>query len=120
MAEHGTPKSYGLGCRCDLCKAANAKRNAAFRRDKANEAKDPNDPRHGTYTFYRNHKCRCAPCKAAQGVKVVAEYQERMARPIDPNDSRHGTMTLYNAHGCRCVPCVDAGKDYRRNRGKAS
>lgn len=51
------------GCRCAECKEANTRRVVARRRQREQEAKDPNDRRHGTMSFYINAGCRCDKCK---------------------------------------------------------
>jgi len=62
---HGALAGYRQGCRCRACRDAwNAwSREARYRR----QAKiTPDDPRHGTASFYRNHACHCDRCLAAQ------------------------------------------------------
>lgn len=58
FAPHGTAKRYRQECRCDECRAANTKYNAALR--ETGEA-----PNHGTESGYRNYGCRCVPCSEA-------------------------------------------------------
>lgn len=67
-APHGTAgryKSKKYGCRCDACKAAMSAENEARKTDRKKKTEDPNDPRHGTRSFYTNYGCRCERCTAA-------------------------------------------------------
>ena len=64
------------GCRCAECTEAHRIRLAKRQAERAAEAKDPNDPRHGNDSFYINHGCRCEPCKKAHSEKC-AEYQQK-------------------------------------------
>ena len=61
---HGTLNAYSNhGCRCDRCKAANAKYKADMRAARRS-APTPRDV-HGTDAGYREYGCRCKRCKAA-------------------------------------------------------
>jgi hypothetical protein len=65
--EHGVTRYDDYGCRCDVCRAANAERHLfgrswrAVARPEANLGLD-----HGTRSTYVNHGCRCEPCVEAQ------------------------------------------------------
>lgn len=59
---HGDPGKYNAGCRCGICRKAQAKRMveaAADRKTRLHEAP------HGTPSAYVNWGCRCDPCKKA-------------------------------------------------------
>ena len=63
MNHGGDGTAYSnYGCRCDECTEANRVRTARRRNERRAEAKDPDDPRHGMYSFYANHGCRCDKC----------------------------------------------------------
>lgn len=66
-ARHGTRARAVITsrrCRCAECRAVRA-RIVATQRERRRGRITPDDPRHGTPSFYRNHGCRCAPCTAA-------------------------------------------------------
>lgn len=111
--EHGTYRRYNNGCRCRQCREANNNRHRDLRAELAERAKDPDDPRHGQASFYRNHGCRCAKCKEAHSKDLTMHHQKRVAN-IDPDDPRHGKSSFYFGHGCRCAPCKKAGANYQR------
>ena len=112
----GTTTAYIRGCRCEDCTTANRERQVKIRADYASRPKDPNDPRHGTPAFYRNHSCRCELCSAAHSEACTKAYQRRLAQPIDPNDPRHGKHSFYSAYGCRCEPCRAASSLSKRRK----
>lgn len=58
---HGTRSRYTAGCHCVVCVEAN-RIYCADRRAKRKAAITPDDPRHGTVTYYVNHGCRCLAC----------------------------------------------------------
>ena len=63
-SRHGLYSSYqNHGCRCDLCRAANAEHKL---RRRIERSLPPDDPRHGKETTYLNYACRCDPCTAAK------------------------------------------------------
>lgn len=77
-AVHGSQTMYQRhGCRCDECRAGNARRNAAMRRDRALRlAQDPTLAPHGSVSTYNNWDCRCDECRAVWS----ALMRERAAR----------------------------------------
>lgn len=60
--KHGSQYAYGLGCRCDECRAGVAERAAKFR-ERNKGALAPDDPRHGKLSTYSNYGCRCGKCR---------------------------------------------------------
>lgn len=74
--EHGTPRTYKRGCRCDLCRAANKQRVLAWRAESYAKAIPPNA--HGRASTYSNWGCRCAECTRAHSARC-AEYARRRA-----------------------------------------
>jgi hypothetical protein len=74
---HGLYSSYkNHGCRCDLCRAANAE-NGLKRRTERSLA--PDDPRHGKEATYLNYACRCDPCAAAHAERDRQRYLAKQA-----------------------------------------
>jgi hypothetical protein len=61
---HGTRSRYAAGCRCDLCRKANAdwQFSACLRRA---ENLAYADVKHGSKDTYNNWMCRCTPCTTA-------------------------------------------------------
>ena len=80
---HGA-SAYSTGkCRCDICTAANTKRQRLANQLRyADRPKDPLDPRHGTPSFYSNHGCRCTACRSAWAVFCKKMYAGRKARGL--------------------------------------
>lgn len=64
------------GCRCDACKQANTVRYARRRKEREQEAKNMDDPRHGTPSFYANWGCRCERCRAASRAKRTTPQEK--------------------------------------------
>lgn len=73
---HGQNGYGNLGCRCDICRAANCATNLAarIRREGALAA---DDHRHGRPSTYANYRCRCTPCTDAHR---LASYDQRARR----------------------------------------
>lgn len=68
--------SYGNhGCRCEVCTAANAARQAAYRARLAEKG----PPEHGTVNAYTNYKCRCDECREAKSLADSEWYLRRKA-----------------------------------------
>lgn len=60
--EHGMG-GYRKGCKCDVCRAANALRYMEDQRDRCARLKaDPSIRPHGDPSTYHNWGCRCIPC----------------------------------------------------------
>jgi hypothetical protein len=67
-APHGTAgryKSKKYACRCQPCSAAMAAYTQTLKENRKREAENPDDPRHGTRSFYTNYGCRCERCTQA-------------------------------------------------------
>lgn len=65
--KHGTWTGYvHHRCRCDDCRAANAREHVRLRAQRTPEMARE----HGTYSTYNNYGCRCPLCAAA-----AIEYQ---------------------------------------------
>lgn len=86
----------------------------------------PRDPRHGTYTGYRNHGCRCDRCrKAGSAYNLAWRHGAGYGKPLDQHlaevraeaeaRDNHGTETRYKL-GCRCDACKTAANEARRRR----
>ena len=60
--EHGTLYGYNrVDCRCDYCRATNARYHRGFR----SRYRNPTTLRHGHRSTYVNYLCRCGDCSAA-------------------------------------------------------
>jgi hypothetical protein len=78
--EHGTLATYRTGCRCEVCRKANAadhQRDVQRRRAQRYRAVDgrlvaPN-AQHGTDGGYCNHGCRCRLCTEAHSDAYAAQ-----------------------------------------------
>lgn len=138
MAEHGYSRYSNDGCRCDICRTANA----AWMREYIRRPIDPD--RHGTDINYRRG-CRCDACRSKHNglvritatrrrhrdrPDVVAAALAKPARPPRPyrparsSQPEHGTLTMYTHRRCRCEQCRAAmtayAREYRaRKRGVA-
>lgn len=118
---HGEVQCYNFGCRCDLCKAAHNTRLRELRARRESEAKDPNDSRHGTRSFYVNHGCRCAPCVEAQSAVNKAYYDEHAEgvvglpfRTSSPLNTSGRVGVYFNKHHNRWVANIKhKGKETR-------
>ena len=72
---HGSVARYRsrrYACRCDDCRRAN--------REKGNELKGREPPRHGTHSAYVNYECRCQECKEAYRLAVRAKRAAKRRR----------------------------------------
>lgn len=61
---HGKNGYSNLGCRCEICRAANAESQAAARVRRAAQPL-PDGAEHGSDNAYTNYACRCRPCTTA-------------------------------------------------------
>jgi hypothetical protein len=67
--EHGTLRSYKvLECRCEDCRAVNARYHRGFR----SRYRHPSTLRHGNRSTYVNYRCRCGDCSAANRAYLSA------------------------------------------------
>lgn len=63
---HGYDGYTNHGCRCDICRDANAQYHWDLRHFKAERLeKDPTLAPHGINNTYANWRCRCRPCTDA-------------------------------------------------------
>ncbi|QFG12120.1 helix-turn-helix DNA binding domain [Arthrobacter phage Racecar] len=74
VQRHGRATDYNMGCRCDLCRAANTERMAKLAIDR--QAR-PEDIPHGTESGYVNWYCRCDECRPVG----LAKLRERTTVP---------------------------------------
>jgi len=79
--DHGSAYGYGLGCRCQTCRDANAARAAAWLAEVQQMGIAPDDPRHGTRYVYLTFRCRCQPCVEANR-EYVRAWELRRARQV--------------------------------------
>lgn len=94
---HGTANSYNnYGCRCDLCKAAQA----AYMREKT---RIPCANGCGRLVWKRGRKNPSPLCKVCEPLLRRKEYP-------------HGHLNRYNRDGCRCPLCRAASATDRRER----
>lgn len=71
--KHGNRTSYQRGCRCTLCRNANA---AYSRKLYGWKARKKSVPGHGTTARYQRG-CRCKPCKAAKSAYDKQWHQKK-------------------------------------------
>ncbi|MFI6491276.1 hypothetical protein [Streptomyces sp. NPDC050564] len=74
--EHGHPRTYAKGCRCDACRAANAQRCASQRAARAQDSTSADRAGHGKASTYKNHGCRCTACSKAN-TAAVTDFKRR-------------------------------------------
>lgn len=79
LKSHGTAACWQRGCRCDLCRAANAVRFKKMRTERAGN-QIPEHVTHGTLTCYRNWGCRCDPCTNANTLASRPAYERWLER----------------------------------------
>jgi len=82
MLTHGKASTYGEGCRCADCRAANTRKG---KRQTANRLARPQDVPHGTLSGYCNWACRCDPCRAAgraRNARLKAQRNLAAGRPL--------------------------------------
>lgn len=78
LPDHGTLRRYNFyRCRCVLCRRRNSARVFLQRMKRYAEAKDPQDPRHGSASFYQNNGCRCGPCTFAATDAALVDTRNR-------------------------------------------
>lgn len=100
---HGTTNGYGVGCRCDRCRAAMR----AYSARRLSQHRDVIRQKQSIY--YRKHKNELKD-------KRIVRYAKAKARlEADPLDPQHGTRTGY-IYGCRCDKCRQANHDYSVER----
>lgn len=112
-SECGTTGSYRRGCRCDVCRAANAAA-AAERRARRLEQGMPADA-HGMPSGYTFWGCRCKVCKRTERDR---SRNKRAAKPPTNSipDDKHGTASGYGYWRCRCEPCKRANREVAQRR----
>lgn len=96
---HGERRGYARGCRCDSCRAGNAKAQLELRRDRMRRSATEPVP-HGL-NGYVNWGCRCEICREAGRIDLRAARERRKGHPGTP----HGTTSGYRFWGCRCEEC---------------
>lgn len=76
---HGLNGYTNLGCRCDICRAANVAYNLRRRKERQEAMARGLLPNvaHGTESTYFNYKCRCEECRRAH---ATACRRRRAAR----------------------------------------
>jgi hypothetical protein len=79
-AEHGDHRRYLNGCRCNKCRAASRRYQAAWRAEKRSDPANADRAGHGKTTTYRAYGCRCEACRAANTADVAAYRARRRER----------------------------------------
>lgn len=78
---HGKITSYtNHGCRCPLCRAANADYCSRRTKERRRAGLPEGDPRHGTENGYGNYGCRCRACTTAWSTATLARRHRRMTK----------------------------------------
>lgn len=113
-------RRYPSGCRCPLCRTANAKKHREFRAArKAKILSDPTVAKHGLRSTYVNWGCRCQKCTDAHKASCRLEHRSRTTRAaVGAPGVPHGTANGYN-WGCRCDDCHTAAHEYWVNQNGA-
>lgn len=93
MSEHGLSAYSNDGCRCDVCRAANA----TYKREKRRAAR----LRAQAFTTTLD------PAERGRGLARVTRPFDRYVVP----GVKHGSAASYDGRGCRCVPCTTAHRD---------
>lgn len=76
---HGTTGgTTNHACKCLACRTVWTAHCLQARKDRA-KLINPDDPRHGKYTFYANHGCRCEPCTTAHRIATYARLERKKA-----------------------------------------
>lgn len=70
---HGARRTYGLGCRCDACKAAASAYAAKYKPSPGLRIV------HGTRHTYDRYKCRCEQCRSAKNAYDRERYRRQHA-----------------------------------------
>lgn len=66
-------------CKCLACRTV-WKQYCLKRRAERAASIDPNDERHGKYSFYVNYGCRCDPCRDANNARARDLRKRRKVR----------------------------------------
>lgn len=78
MTTHGRSRYLNDGCRCDVCREAQAAYSADLRARRA-QAPDGAGPPHGTVTRYNGWVCRCQLCREAHNANAREKRKKRLA-----------------------------------------
>lgn len=119
-SDHGLHRYRRWGCRCPICKEANAadgrkrrsRRRAATGYVVSPRAK-PAIP-HGTRRGYKRG-CRCDDCRRAN-----SEYKTSLVTELKSRQPNAHGLSSYSNYGCRCEVCKQAAAQYRRDRKLAA
>ena len=95
IAEHGSRRRYQQGCKCTLCRAANA----AYKADRK-------------ATHQARQKAFAETISRHTGTVLDEEDIRRVPVPT----VEHGTAKAYEYYGCRCDPCATNMKEVRAAR----
>lgn len=118
VPNHGTRGRYARGCRCDECRAYNARVSAHYRslyrrpgakktRSDKGIKKGPQVPLvHGTSSGYRSHQCRCDECR-----RWAADYNRQWRQRRD-NHSRQYMRAYHHARRSAQAPATPESREY--------
>lgn len=91
--KHGIPSTYNLGCRCDSCRAREARRKAEGQRKRKQRLSEGRaEFTHGRYG-YTNWGCRCEVCTQAHSkasAEPSARWHQRAQAKTAEQAKRHG------------------------------
>lgn len=112
---HGTRTGYTkYRCRCDDCKAANARDHRLVLARKKRRPTPFEEIPHGTSAGYGYHACKCSLCRAFAAQKTADKRAKAQKVPFDAIP--HGTVPGRTIYGCHCRACLDSFNAYRRRR----
>lgn len=115
--KHGN-SAYRNGCRCPVCRTANAQRQTDQRQQR--QRRGGVSVPHGRYG-YTNYGCRCAVCAKAHSEQM---RRDRRRRTASSDHAPHGTLSGYMGWCCRCQECRLAYRsatslpEWRRSRAR--
>lgn len=84
--DHGDPRKYKQGCRCEKCQAANTAKYRTWRNEGRTEPARADRAGHGKASTYKNHGCRCDLCRAAHSehMKIYMAARRRAKEETGP------------------------------------
>ena len=106
---HGLASTYQAGCRCDECKAAQARYSKErYEARKAGDVRKPGKLEHGSRGMYAKG-CRCDVCKAAEAEYRRGYDKRRRQGDVGPAEKTDGVEVMREIR--MPVSCPNCGGD---------